>query len=98
MDALVRNNRATAVTFVDGTGAVLLITEDQQEVSALAAALQGAGIETTIRTPSTIGNGLVPLLAWDAIVLANVPRWSFSGQQVDALRAYVHDTGGRPQY
>ena len=34
MDALVRNNRATAVTFVDGTGAVLLITEDQQEVSA----------------------------------------------------------------
>ena len=94
MDALVRNNRATAVTFVDGTGAVLLITEDQQEVSALAAALQGAGIETTIRTPSTIGNGLVPLLAWDAIVLANVPRWSFSGQQVDALRAYVHDTGG----
>ncbi len=94
MDAIVRNNRATAVTFVDGSGSVLIIAEDQMEVTAFAAALQEVGIETTVRTPSTIGNGLVPLLAWDAIVLANVPRWSFSGQQVDALRAYVHDTGG----
>lgn len=94
MDALVRNNRATAVTFVHGTGAVLLVTEDRAEVTALEAALQQAGIDTQVRMPTTIGNDLVPLLAWDAIVLANTPRWSFSGQQVDALRAYVHDTGG----
>ena len=94
MDALTRNNRATAVTFVHGSGSVLIVAEDIAEASALQQAMKQVGIDTEIRAPSSLGSGLVPLLAWDAIVLANVPRWSFTGQQVEALRVYVHDTGG----
>ncbi|MAB83909.1 MAG: hypothetical protein CMJ24_10830 [Phycisphaerae bacterium] len=94
MDSLSRNNRGSAVTFVDGSGSVLIIADDPAEVAALQQAMQSVGIETEVRSPSMMGSGLVPLLSWDAIVLANVPRWSFTGQQVESLRAYVHDTGG----
>ncbi|MCH2134871.1 MAG: hypothetical protein MK116_14110, partial [Phycisphaerales bacterium] len=94
MDAIVRNNTATAVTFVSGQGQVLIVTELQAEVEALLPHLSGSGIDVIVRDPGTMGAGLVDLLAYDAVLLANVPRWSFTEQQVTAMRSYVHDAGG----
>ena len=94
MDVIARNNTATAVTFVSGQGQVLLVTEQQAEVDALIPHLTGSGIDVVVRDPGSIGTGLVELLAFDAIMLVNVPRWSFTEQQVTAMRAYVHDAGG----
>ena len=94
MDAIARNNTATAVTFVSGQGQVLIVTEQQAEVDALLPHLSDSGIDVLVRDPGSIGAGLVDLLAYDAILLVNVPRWSFTEQQVAAMRAYVHDAGG----
>jgi uncharacterized membrane protein len=94
MDAIVRNNTATAVTFVSGQGQVLIVTEQQAEVDALLPHLSGSGIDVLVRDPGSMGAGLVDLLAYDAMLLVNVPRWSFTEQQVTAMRSYVHDAGG----
>jgi len=94
MDAMVRNNTATAVTFVSGGGSVLVVSEGSADSSHLVDSLTRSGLDVHVREPALMGAGLVSLLGHDAILLVNVPRWSFTDQQVQSLRAYVHDGAG----
>lgn len=93
-DTMHENNRALGVTFVGGEGRVLVLDEGTSESEMLVRALENADIAVDRRTPEALAGGLVFLSGYDAVVLANVPRWSFDDSQDRMLYAYVHDLGG----
>jgi uncharacterized membrane protein len=93
-DTVLENNRAAAVTFVGGEGRVLVYAETPADVEALEAALTRAKIATEIKTPEAGPQSLVELSGYDAVILCNVPAYSFSEAQMEQMRQYVHDGGG----
>jgi uncharacterized membrane protein len=93
-DAIERNNSAVAVTFVGGAGKVLVIDDGVTESAYLVQALKESDIAVEVRPPDALLGGLVFLSGYDAVVLANVPRYAFDDTQDRMLRAYVHDLGG----
>lgn len=93
-DTILENNRAAAVTFVGGEGRVLVYSENPEDVAALEAALTKAKIATEIKAPEAGPQSLVELSGYDAVVLCNVPAYSFSEAQMEQMRQYVHDGGG----
>jgi uncharacterized membrane protein len=96
MDFIEQNNIAMAVTFVAGTGRVLVIddTMNGAESTHLVQALENTTIDVDVRTPDSLGGGLVLLGGYDAVVLANVPFFAIDDDQDRALHDYVHDLGG----
>ncbi|MBI1302332.1 MAG: VWA domain-containing protein [Phycisphaera sp.] len=94
-DRIEVNNRGTAVTIVDGAGRVLVIDGSGGVESApLVEALGQASIEALVLEPSEVLSDGAVLSGFDAIILANVPRWTIDGELDRLLRAYVHDVGG----
>ncbi|MEY3025338.1 MAG: hypothetical protein RLZZ238_235 [Planctomycetota bacterium] len=94
-DSVLENNRVTAVTFVDGSGQVLVVDPSGgTETRAFVDALEQTTISTVVVTPESLSQGGDFLSGFDAVVLANVPRWSIDGETDRLLRAYVHDLGG----
>lgn len=88
------NNTAVAVTFVGGQGRVLIIDDGSVESGPLAQALTEAGVAYQVSPPEALAGGLVFLSGFDAVVMANIPRWSITPEQDKMLHAYVHDLGG----
>jgi uncharacterized membrane protein len=93
-DGLVENNRGDAVTFVAGDGRVLIVEGSVGEGIALEQALVQGGIEVERRGTDVLSIGPEHLNGYDAVVLANVPRWSIGNDDDRSLRSYVHDLGG----
>lgn len=92
-DFIIDNNSAVAVTFVSGDGKILIVDDSVTESEALASALRDSDLTVEVLSPSAI-DSMVMLAGYDAIVLVNQPRWSFSEAQDAWLHAYVHDLGG----
>ena len=95
-DAITRNNRAAAFTHVRGRGRVLLIEdwEHPGEFDHLVDRLRLNNIEVTVQRTDRLFASLAELQAFDAVILANVPRSSgddaqavasFSDQQIQLL-------------
>ncbi len=93
-DGVARNNRALAVTFVGGEGRVLIVDDGFGESEYLARALLEAGIKIDLQEAGALAAGPVYLSGYDAIVLANIPRYALTDDEDKALHAYVHDLGG----
>ncbi len=94
-DAILENNRSTAVTFVDGNGVILVVDPTEGVESApFVDALRKSDLEVTVVAPEALTAGGDFISGFDAVVLANVPRWSIDGETDRLLRAYVHDLGG----
>ncbi len=94
MDTLPQNNHAMAVTFVTGEGRILVLEESEIESANLVRALRESDLVVDVEPPQALTGGLVFLSAYDAVILANVPRWAFDDEQDRMLHAYVHDLGG----
>jgi uncharacterized membrane protein len=95
-DTVQQNNAGAAVVFVGGTGRVLVIEpEGGTEGAALVSALRDGKIEVvTVGPEVAMSRGLAHLAGFDAVVMANLPRWAFDNEFDRALHAYVHDLGG----
>ena len=96
-DFIAQNNRAVAVTFVSGGGRVLVIDDSlaATEAAPLIAALRQSGISVDVKSAdAALLGGSVAVAPYDAIILANIPRFVFNDQQDLMLHAYVHDLGG----
>ena len=93
-DRISTNNTAAAVTFVSGSGSILIVETGEGAGAPLQQALERVGLKTTRTLPAGLAGGVVGLLGFDAIVLTGVPRWDFNESQVKDLHAYVRDTGG----
>jgi uncharacterized membrane protein len=93
-DTRIENNRQIAVTFVSGEGSVLVIREDPSETNAFVRALKEFGIPVSETDVAGAPRDMVQMNAFDAIVLANVPRTLFTEQQIADLQRYVREGGG----
>jgi uncharacterized membrane protein len=94
-DSMLENNRSTAVTFVDGSGTILVVDPTDGVASApFVDALRKGSLEVRVADPSALTTGADFFSGYDAVVLANVPKWSIDGETDRLLRAYVHDLGG----
>ncbi|MCH2161051.1 MAG: VWA domain-containing protein [Phycisphaerales bacterium] len=93
-DRVSENNTYEAVTFVGGDGRVLIIDDGGLETSALSKALRDGGIEVLVEGPDALTRGNAYLNGFDAMVLANIPRWAIDAQTDRAIHSWVHDLGG----
>lgn len=94
-DRVLENNVGTAVTFVEGPARVLVIDPSGGAESApLVSALSEASIPAVVVGPTDLDPDGAYLSGFDAIVLANLPRWTIDAELDRLLRAYVHDVGG----
>jgi Mg-chelatase subunit ChlD len=95
MDAVPGNNLGAAVVFVGGTGRVAILEPDAGgEGDALAEALRRGNIEAqSVRIEQAMRGGLEWLAGFDAVVLANVPRWSVDNEFDRALHSACRDLG-----
>jgi uncharacterized membrane protein len=92
-DGILRNNRAMAVVFVGGQGKVLIVDDGTSESEPLRRALARGGVAADVRPAAALAAGPVFLAGYDAIVLANVPRFALTDAEDRTLHAYVHDLG-----
>ncbi len=94
LDRIVENNVYEAVTFVSGDGRILFVDEGGLETSSLVKSLRDSGIEAVVEGPEVLAQGAAYLNGFDALVLANIPRWAINSETDRALRSWVHDLGG----
>jgi uncharacterized membrane protein len=92
-DGISRNNRAVAVTFVGSEGKILVI-DDAADSRYLVQALNESRMAVDVEEPAVLARGSVFLSGYDAIVMANIPRWALTDEEDKAVHAYVHDLGG----
>lgn len=103
-DAIRKNNAATAYTYVKGSGRVLLIQEASRvgDYDLLIQSLRDANIEVVNETNERLFGSLAELQAYDAVILAGVPRvsgeesssiTSFSDEQIDMLVSNTQQLG-----
>lgn len=95
------NKSADAFTFVQGKGRVLLVdnTDPSHTVDSakfLRQALTNEKIDFDSIAPEQFPNNPIELQAYDAVILANVPRGDggLNDAQETMLAQYIHDTGG----
>ena len=94
-DGIVENNEAVGVTFVGGTGRVLVIDDTGGEESQhVVRALQSAGLGVEINGTANWPGGIVYLSSFDCVVVVNMPIYGFERGQDEMLYTYVHDLGG----
>ena len=88
-DGLRQNNSATAYTYVRGKGRVLLIEERSRigNFDLLVETLRDANIEVVTQPSDQLFGSLAELQAYDAIILAGVPR--ASGDSTDQLSSFT---------
>ena len=92
-DGISRNNRAVAVTFVGSEGKILVI-DDGADSRYLVQALNESDMAVDVMEPAALARGPVFLSGYDALVMANIPRWALTDEEDKAVHAYVHDLGG----
>ncbi len=94
-DTVVTNNRAEAVTLVQGQGRILIVDRVGLPYGLiLPEALAEHGIETEVIPPRAMPSRLDDIQRFDAVVLQDVPASDVSVAQQQTLARYVHDTGG----
>lgn len=95
-DSIAENNLGATVVFVGDHGRVLIVEpEGGVEGEQLARALKQGGMDIESISPEeATTRGLPALAGFDAVVLANIPRWTVTNELDRALHTYVHDLGG----
>ncbi len=75
-DTIPQNNTASAFTYVQGKGKVLLIEDGnhQGEFLQLTSTLQANAIEVDVMNSTQLFNSMAQLLQYDSVILANTPR------------------------
>ncbi|MHC4443169.1 MAG: VWA domain-containing protein [Planctomycetota bacterium] len=94
-DSIPQNNRATAFTFVDEKGKVLILTDigsDDEQV--LLESLNREKIEVEKRSVDQVPIDLLKLQEYSVVILSNISADNFNDDQHKILRSYVRDFGG----
>jgi len=94
-DTFAQNNRATAFTQVQGSGQVLLIEDAEHpgEFNVLVDRLRRQGLEVTVHSSNQLFSSLAELQQFDTVLLANVPRESFTEDQIQMLVSNTQQMG-----
>ncbi len=94
-DSIPENNRATAFTFVEAEGRVLVLTQPgSTDDRVLYEALKREQVEVEMRGVDQLNVDLLALQAYSVVILANISADTFTEGQHKALASYVKDFGG----
>lgn len=88
------NNQASATIQVKGKSRVLIVHRAPREMRAIARALQEQEFDVDVRGENGVPDTMEALMAFDAIVLADIPATSIPMRQMQLLKSYVQDFGG----
>jgi len=88
------NNSVSATVLVSGTPRVLVIHQKSKEMRSFSRAMRKQGIELDMRGAKGLPQSLNELMAFKAIVLADVPATDLTMAQMRNLKRYVGDFGG----
>jgi uncharacterized membrane protein len=93
-DTFYQNNQLAAFSQVVGPPRVLLVSQDDAEISYLLPALEQIGVTIEQIAPEEMPISLAPLIQYDSVILANVPATRLTNRSMVALESYVRDLGG----
>ncbi len=93
-DHFPRNNQASATVDVRGRPRILAIHDKPRDMRGFSRAMKEQQFDVDIRASTGLPDTLDALLAFDGIILADVPATSISPRQMDLLQHYVKDFGG----
>ncbi|HIN84133.1 MAG TPA: VWA domain-containing protein, partial [Phycisphaerales bacterium] len=93
-DTITANNTGLGVSFVSQGGLILLVTQNEVATAPLQETLESSGLKVELRKPQEIPRSSIGFSAFDAVILADIPRWSIDDLQEQNLYTFVHDVGG----
>lgn len=93
-DGTPENNEGGAFLRVTGTSHALILSDHEDEQTALADAIRHVGFEVDVRGRAGAPVQLSELASYDLVILADLNARAFSEDQMTAFRAFVHDLGG----
>lgn len=93
-DTFYQNNQLSAFSQIIGPPRVLIVSQDEAEVTHLLPALTQIGVNIDHIAPSEMPISLASLIQYDSVILANVPAIELTNQSMLALESYVRDLGG----
>jgi len=94
-DSVPENNRATAFTFVDDKGKVLILANTgSTDEQLLYEAMLREKVDVEMRTIDQVAIDLLKLQEYDVVIVSNISADSFNDDQHKALSSYVRDFGG----
>lgn len=93
-DRFPMNNQAGCTVEVRGEPRVLALHGEPRDLRPLSRALAKQGLELDVRGKLGLPGSLEALLAFDAVVLADLPATDLSARQMQMLKRYVIDYGG----
>ena len=88
------NNRVATTITVKGEPRLLVLHRDEKEMRPLVRLMKKQGLELELRGERGLPETMAELLAFDAVVLADVPATVMNTRQMELLRRYVSDFGG----
>ncbi len=88
------NNRAGCTVNVKGSPRLLILHQEPAEMRDFARAMKKQDIEVEVRGKYGLECSLQELLAFDAVMIADVPASDLSVSQMNMLKSYVCDFGG----
>jgi uncharacterized membrane protein len=88
------NNRAQCTVTVAGRPQVLVLHQTPRRMNPFAKAMSEQGLEIEVRGRQGLPDDLASLLAFDAVILADVPATDLSSRQMEMLKRYVAAFGG----
>ena len=88
------NNQSTCTVAVQGRPRILVLHQKPREIRSFARALREQEMEVDVRGELGMPETLEEALAFDAILLADLPATAMTPRQMDLLKRYVIDFGG----
>ncbi|MGJ8634780.1 MAG: VWA domain-containing protein, partial [Luteolibacter sp.] len=79
---------------VKGEPRLLVLHRDEKKMRPLARAMKKQGLELELRGERGLPDTMAEMLAFDAVVIADVPATSMNTRQMELLRRYVSEFGG----
>jgi uncharacterized membrane protein len=92
-DTFSQNDRADSNTIVKGEPRTLVLAGNQAIATELVKALRTEGQLVDSVVPEALPTDFASLLAYDSIVVVDVPRLRFTDKQLLAMQTYVRDLG-----
>ncbi len=93
-DHFLVNNKAACTVTVGGKPRVLVLHETPRQMRPFQKAMTEQGIEIDLRGAHGMPDELASLLAFDAVILADIAATEMSLHQMQLLKRYVIDFGG----
>jgi uncharacterized membrane protein len=92
-DTLPQNNTVVSTVQVAGRPKVLIAEGDPGQSAHLARVLREDGLEVVIVGPGRVPAGLPELRTYAAVILSDIPAYTLTRRQQEALRSFVRDLG-----